>query len=195
MSRTLLQINASARSTGSVTRTLTDAVVHSLNADDVVTRDLAQSALPQITEDWVGANFTREDARNDMQKETLALSDTLVAELETADTIVIGVPIYNFGIPAALKAWVDLIARAGRTFRYTENGPEGLLTNKRAIVVVASGGTATESEIDFATPYLRHVLGFVGIVDVTLVAADRLEGDDLTAKSAAAGTQVAALAA
>ena len=97
-----------------------------------------------------------------------------MAELKAADVVVIGMPVYNFGIPAALKAWVDLIARARVTFRYAESGPEGLLTGKRAIVVAASGGTPVDSEIDFATPYLRHALGFVGITDVEVVAADRL---------------------
>jgi len=92
-----------------------------------------------------------------------------------ADVLVIGVPIYNFGIPAALKAWVDMVARARLTFRYTEQGPEGLLRVKRAYLVVASGGTAAGSAVDFATGYLRHVLGFLGIDDVEIIAADRAQ--------------------
>ena len=97
----------------------------------------------------------------------------------------IGLPIYNFGVPAALKAWVDLVARAGVTFRYTEAGPQGLLTAKRAIVAVASGGTEAGSEIDFATGYIRHVLGFIGITDVSFVTADRLmiDADGTMAKA------------
>ena len=101
----------------------------------------------------------------------------MVAELEAADTIVIGVPIYNFGVPAALKAWVDMVCRARRTFAYTENGPVGLLDNKKAFLVIASGGTDSGSEIDFATGYLRHVLGFIGIHDVTIVDASGLMKD------------------
>lgn len=104
----------------------------------------------------------------------LALSDTLVGELKSADTIVIGTPVYNFAVPAALKAWIDLVARARETFQYTEDGPVGLLQGKKAYVIIASGGTKVGSEIDFAGNYLKHVLGFIGITDVTIVAADQL---------------------
>ena len=108
--------------------------------------------------------------------------------------LVIGVPVYNFGIPTNLKAWVDMICRAGITFRYTEAGPEGLVTGKRAILVAATGGTPVGSEIDFATNYMRHILGFIGITDVQVVAADRLSVD-AEGSIAAAKEQVAALAA
>ncbi|MEQ9257581.1 MAG: NAD(P)H-dependent oxidoreductase [Roseovarius sp.] len=177
MTRTILQIDASARHQGSVTRDLTAQIVARHPGAKVIHRDLAADPLPQIDEAWVTANFTPADKRTEAQTDKLALSETLVAELEAADTIVIGLPVYNFGLPAALKAWVDLVARAGRTFRYTEAGPEGLLTGKRAIVALASGGTREGSEIDFATPYLRHILGFIGIDDVTVVAADHLALD------------------
>lgn len=177
MTRTLLRIDASARRTGSVSRQLTDDVIARLGAAEVITRDLLETPVPQITEDWVTANFTPAAERSADQAATLALSDALVAEVQAADTIVIGLPIYNFGVPAALKAWVDQVARAGVTFQYTANGPEGLLTGKRAVVAVASGGTEAGSEIDFATGYIRHVLGFLGISDVTFVAADRLMVD------------------
>jgi FMN-dependent NADH-azoreductase len=126
-----------------------------------------------LTENWVGANFTDDADRSDDQKAALAASDEMIAELEAADTIVIGVPIYNFSIPAALKAWIDLIARARKTFRYTEAGPEGLLKGKKAYLVVTSGGVPVGSDYDFATGYLRHVLGFVGITDVNIIAADQ----------------------
>jgi hypothetical protein len=108
-----------------------------------------------------------------------------VAELKAADTLVIGLPIYNFGVPAALKAWVDQVARAGVTFKYSEYGPKGLLEGKRAIVAVASGGTEAGSDIDFATGYIRHVLGFIGITDVEFVTADRLmlDADGTMAKA------------
>ena len=168
---TILHIDSSARTQGSVTRDLTADIVSKLGGD-VIRRDLSE-ALPQITEAWVGANFTPADDRDAAQRDTLALSDQLVEELKAADTIVIGAPVYNFGIPAALKAWVDLIARAGLTFKYTETGPVGLLQGKRAIIAVATGGTPVGSEIDFATGYLKHVMGFIGIHDVEVIAADR----------------------
>lgn len=194
MTDTILRIDASARIDGSVTRRLTDRVVDTLGARDVILRDLAQTPVPQIDADWIGASFTPEAERSDAQRAALALSDELIGEITRADTLVIGLPVYNFGVPAALKAWIDQIARAGVTFRYTDSGPKGLLESKRAIVVAASGGTPIGSEIDFATGYLRHVLGFVGIEDVTLVNADRL-ASDAEAAIAAAERQVTALAA
>lgn len=171
MTNSILRIDASARTTGSTTRALNDQVVASLTQDgpvSVVQRDLTQ-AIPQINETWVDANFTAPEARDAAQTAALALSNTLVAELKSADTLLIGLPIYNFSLPASLKAWIDQVARVGETFRYGENGPEGLLTNKRAIIAVASGGTKVGSDIDFATDYLRHVLGFLGVTDVIFV--------------------------
>ncbi|MEJ6390751.1 FMN-dependent NADH-azoreductase [Gymnodinialimonas ulvae] len=193
MTDTILRIDASARRDGSVSRDLTDKVIDRLAPNRTITRDLADG-LPLIDETWVGANFTPADQRTPAQAEKLALSDTLITEITSADTLVIGLPIYNFGVPAALKAWIDQVARAGVTFQYTETGPKGLLSGKRAIVVVASGGTEAGSEIDFATGYIRHVLGFIGIHDVTLVTADRLMVDADAALSSAAA-QVEALAA
>ena len=193
MTQTVLRIDASARRDGSISRELTDKVLAQLNPATTVTRDLADG-IPLITEDWIGANFTPADQRSAAQVETLALSDELVAELKAADAIVIGVPIYNFGVPAALKAWIDQVARAGLTFQYSETGPKGLLEGKRAIVVVASGGTEAGSAIDFASTYMRHVLGFVGITDVELVTADRLMVD-AEASMKTANAQLAALAA
>jgi FMN-dependent NADH-azoreductase len=124
----------------------------------------------------------------------LALSDSLVAELQAADTVLITLPIWNFGIPSTLKAWIDQVARAGVTFRYTPDGPVGLLEGKRAILAVASGGTEVGSAIDFATDYLRHVLGFIGIHEVEIVAADRLMVD-ADASHAKADAAIDALAA
>ena len=191
MEQNILRIDSSARRQGSVSRDLTARVTERLGGN-VVVRDLADTPVPQIDEDWVNANFTPADTRTEAQKATLALSDSLVGELQAADTVVIGVPIYNFGVPAALKAWIDQVARAGVTFKYTEQGPRGLLEGKRAIVVIASGGTKSGSDIDFATDYVRHVLGFIGISDVEVIAADRL-GADAEAALAAAGAQVDAL--
>lgn len=179
MTMQILRIDASARLTGSVTRDLNDQIVAKYEAAgsvELTLRDLTH-ALPHITEDWIAANFTAADERTKDQKATLALSDELVGELRDADIVLIGLPIYNFGVPAALKAWIDLVARAGETFRYSEAGPVGLLEGKRAIVSVASGGTQRGSEIDFATTYLTHVLGFIGIKDVVFVSADQMALD------------------
>lgn len=192
MTRTLLHIDASARLSGSTTRQLTAAVVARLGGD-VIRRDLTHP-VPQIDEAWVNANFTPAEARTAEQKATLALSDTLVAEIKAADVLVIGAPLYNFAVPAALKAWIDQIGRAGLTFKYTENGPVGLLEGKRAVIALATGGTAVGSEVDFASGYLRHIMGFIGITDVEIVAADRVMVDADKAR-AGADAQIAALAA
>lgn len=196
MAQNILHIDASARPEGSVTRTLSQALVDTLSAPGarVVKRDIGLSPLPLLTGDWVGANFTPDEDRTPDQQATLTLSDQLIAEIEAADTLVLGVPIYNFGVPAAFKAWIDLVARARKTFKYTESGPVGLLDGKTAYVAVASGGTQAGSAIDFATPYIRHVLGFLGIHDVTVVAADKLSvsGEE---KIAAAHAEIQALAA
>ena len=128
--------------------------------------------------EWVAANNTAADERTPEQNAKLSVSDTLISELEAADTLLIGLPIYNFGVPAALKAWIDQVCRARRTFAYSENGPVGLLEGKRAIVVYVSGGTPIGSDIDFASNYVRHIMGFIGITDVTFVAADKHMMDD-----------------
>lgn len=178
-SLTLLRVDASVRRDGSVTRDLTNQFVETFATQHetaILNHDLAKG-LPLIDEAWVGANFTPAEDRTDEQKQALALSDSLIEDLKAADVIAIGLPIYNFGVPAGLKAWVDQIARARVTFRYTENGPEGLLKGKKAYLFVASGGTQVDSAIDFATTYMRHALSFVGIDDVTVVAADQMMVD------------------
>ena len=170
----VLEIQASARGTGSISRELTADLIAALEARhgniDVTTRDLA-NGLPFVDEAWVSANFTPEEERTNTHRQILSRSDDLVAELKEADVLVIGSPIYNFSVPAVLKAWIDMIARARLTFRYTENGVEGLLEGKKAYVVVPSGGVPMGSPVDFATPYLRHALGFVGITDVEFIGA------------------------
>ncbi len=193
MTQTILHIDASARLTNSATRTISRQILDHLGADQVIQRDLVEP-LPQVTEDWIGANFTPADQRSADQKATLALSDRLVDEIARADTLVIGLPIYNFSIPASFKAWIDLVARVGLTFAYTETGPRGLMEGKRAIIALASGGTAIGSDADFASGYVRHVLGFIGISDVTFIAADTMATNP-EAALAAAETAVQALAA
>lgn len=180
MTTTILRIDASARLEGSVSRELNDRIIDRFrSAGDValIERDLATSSLPLLDASWIEANFTPVDARTDDQKTVLALSNELVQEIQESDILLIGMPVYNFGVPASLKAWVDLVARAGVTFAYSENGPKGLLTGKRAIVSVASGGTEVGSDVDFASGYIRHILGFIGISDVLFVSADRLALD------------------
>ena len=173
----VLEVSGSGRQADSVSRRLSQDIIAALEARhgdvDITRRDLADG-IGLVDEAWIAANFTAEEERTAAQRERLATSDALVAELQQADVVVIGAPIYNFSVPAALKAWVDMIARARLTFRYTENGPEGLLQGKKAYVVIASGGVAVDSAVDFATPYLRQVLRFVGITDVEVVAADQL---------------------
>ena len=180
----ILNVQASANLQSSVTRMLSKATVTHLAADNVVTRNLSDG-IKLLDSDWVAANSTPAADRSDAQKNALALSDTLIAEINDADTLVIGLPIYNFGVPAALKAWIDQIARVGITFSYSDNGPVGLLENKRAIILLASGGTKMGSEIDFASAYMKHILGFIGITDVTIIPADALMQDADTKKTEA----------
>jgi FMN-dependent NADH-azoreductase len=191
----ILEVSASGRSQGSVSRMLTGTIVAALQGSrasvDVVRRDLS-AGMPLVDEAWITANFTDEADRSAEQRATLAFSDVLVAELQQADVLVIGAPIYNFGVPAALKAWIDMIARARKTFRYTEHGPKGLLKGKQAYIVIASGGVPVDSAVDFATPYLRQALRFIGITDIEVIAAEQLNSK-AEASIDAARTRIAAL--
>ena len=168
----VLVVQSSGRLNGSTTRALSAQLLDKMQSKigrlNIVERELTEG-VPFVDDAWINANFTPPEERSAHQSATLGYSDTLVEELENADVVVIGAPIYNFGVPAVLKAWIDQIARARRTFLYTDKGPKGLLTGKTAIVVTASGGTTQGSEVDFAIRYLRHVLGFIGIDDVKLV--------------------------
>ena len=178
----VLRVDASARVEGSITRQLADRMIDGMQDRipelAITRRDVAQG-LPFVDADWVDANLTDPDARSESQLQALAGSDALVAEVMAADVWVISTPIYNFGVPASLKAWIDQIARARLTFRYTDQGPQGLLTNKKVYILTATGGTEVGSAIDFATPWLKFVLGFLGITDVEIIAADRgmMRGD------------------
>ena len=168
----ILHIDASARSHGSISRALSAEAVENIGggaANVTVTRRDLANGLPQVDEAWVGATFTPKEARTDAQRGVLELSDALIDELRAANVIVIGMPVYNFSVPAALKAWIDLVARVGETFAYTETGPKGLLGGKRAVVAYASGGVPLGSDLDFASDYLRHIFGFLGISEVEFV--------------------------
>jgi len=171
MSQQILRIDASMRKNGSYSRTLSDRLIGRLKSQTLSTvkvRDLADG-IPDIDEAWIGANFADVAERTSEQRSVLSCSNALISELKSADTLVIGLPIYNFNVPAAFKAWIDQIARAKITFRYGDNGPEGLLKDKKAYVILSSGGTQLGSDIDFISDYMYHILGFIGIKDVTII--------------------------
>lgn len=195
----ILYVTASIRSDAeSVSRGLGQRIVDGLVARTgaaVTTRDLAASELPFVSAERFAANLTPAAGRTPEQAELAATADTLIAELQAAETIVIAAPVYNFGPPASLKAWADLVARAGTTFRYTANGPEGLLKGKKAYVAIATGGTPVGADFDFMSRWLTFFLGFLGISDVEMVAADGIMGEGGEAKIAAAQEAALKLAA
>jgi FMN-dependent NADH-azoreductase len=175
---TLLQITSSPLQT-SISSELTSEFAKAWRAKNpdgkVVLRNLADAPPKPIDQTWIGAAFTPEGGRTDEQKAVLAASDALIAELGQADEIVIGVAMHNFSVPSVLKLWIDQVARSGKTFKYGENGPEGLLKGRKATVLVASGGVyevgTPAGALNFVEPYLRAVLGFLGITDVKFVTA------------------------
>lgn len=153
----------------------------------VVERALAPANIPHLSSETLAALGKQPEARTRVEQDAVAFADSLIAEVEAADTIVIGAPMYNFTIPTTLKAWIDHIARAGRTFRYTATGPEGLLKNKKVVVVVSRGGfyagDAAAAGMNHQEPYLRTVLGFIGLTDVSFVAVEgQAIGPDVAAK-------------
>ncbi len=172
----ILRIDSSAMGEAGQSARLAGRIIGDLKSNNMVAevteRDL-NDGLPHLSHDWVVANNTPAAERSSAQNETLALSDTLIAEIEIADVLVIGVPLYNFSIPASLKAWIDLICRARKTFAYGENGAQGLMTGKKAIITFSSGGTPFGSQIEFASDYMRHILQFIGVSDVEFVVAEQ----------------------
>lgn len=172
----ILQINSSARSTGSESTRVADAIVARLQGANpgasLVRRDLASNPHPAIDEATLGALFTPADQRTPEQAARVALDDALIAEAQAADAIVIGAPMYNFGITVQLKSWFDALARAGVTFRYTAEGPEGLLKNKKVYVALSRGGIHKNGASDSQVPFLKTFLGFVGLTDVTFVYSE-----------------------
>jgi len=184
----ILQINTSAKRNASESTRLATRITESLvarHADAKVTlRDLAVNPLPAIDETILGALFTPADARSPAQNDIVAASDALVAELQAADVLVLGVPMYNLGVPAQAKHWIDAIARAGVTFRYTANGPEGMVKGKTVYLALTRGGIYRDTPMDTLLPYLRTVLGFLGMNDVRPVFAEGLAmGADVAAKA------------
>ncbi|TWI69601.1 FMN-dependent NADH-azoreductase [Pseudoduganella lurida] len=171
----ILQINSSARSTGSESTRLADAIVAKLNASGtatVVRRDLAAAPHPVLDEAALQALFTPADARTPDQNARVALDDALIAQAQAADVIVIGAPMYNFGITVQLKSWFDAIARAGVTFKYGATGPVGLLTGKKVYVAVTRGGIHKDAPSDVQLPHLKAFLSFVGLTDVQFVFSE-----------------------
>ncbi|MHB1046028.1 MAG: FMN-dependent NADH-azoreductase [Thermoanaerobaculia bacterium] len=174
----ILQINASARSEGANSTRVANAVVERLRAanpgSSLKVRDLAKEPVPVLDSAELGALFAPAEGRTPEQAASVAARDALIAEVKEADALVLGVPMYNLGNPVQLKAWIDAIARAGVTFRYTASGPEGLLKGKTAYVALARGGRYRGMPTDAQTPYLKTVLGFLGIADVRFIYAEGL---------------------
>jgi FMN-dependent NADH-azoreductase len=187
----LLQIDSSAR-LSSVSRELTAKFVEEWKREnpggEVVVRDLAKTPLPLITDEWTYAVHSDPSTLTPAQREVIAISDTLIAELFAADTVVIGVPMYNFSLPWTLKAWIDQVVRLGKTFAYGANGPQGLFTGKKIVIITSRGASYTAgspwAHADFQEPYLRHILGFIGATDITFIHAENQRpGGELAAPS------------
>jgi FMN-dependent NADH-azoreductase len=198
----LLRIDSSARR-NSVSRQLTSRFVETWKKDHprgkVIERDLATTSLPLITDEWALAVHSDPASLTPAQRETLAISDTLVEELLAADTIVIGAPMHNFTISAPLKAWIDQVVRVGRTVLWRPNGPEGVLKGKKVAVLTSRGGAyrpgTPTAQYDFQERYLRHILGFIGLTDVTFIHAENQKPGDLAEPARAAAIEQVQLAA
>jgi FMN-dependent NADH-azoreductase len=195
----ILQINTSARSTGAHSTRLADAITARLQGltaqARVKVRDLATDPHPILDAAALTALFTPADQRTPDQAARIALDDALIAQVQHADILVLGVPMYNFGISVQMKTWIDAIARAGVTFRYTANGPEGLLKGKKVYVALARGGVYRDTPADSQVPYLKHILAFLGLTDVTFIYAEGLAlgGDAVSLAFSQAQAQIDAL--
>lgn len=173
----ILTVTASPNGADSLTAGLARRLAKKLDpAADIVVRDLAAEPPAHLDQATIGAFYTPDDQRSAAQRKLLVASDAYVAELEVADVIILAVPMHNFSIPSVLKAWIDQIARVGRTFRYTEAGPEGLLKDKKVYVIAARGGDYSAAgrlaALDHQVPFLKTVMGFVGLDDVTFINAE-----------------------
>jgi FMN-dependent NADH-azoreductase len=189
----LLRIDSSARRS-SVSRQLTDRFVDAWKkanpAGEVIERDLATTHLPHITDEWTLAAYSDPATRTPAQREVLSVSETLIEELVAADMIVIGAPMYNFAVSAPLKAWIDQVVRVGRTVHVGPNGREGILKGKKVFVLTSRGGSyrpdTPTAQYDHQEPYLRHILGFIGLTDVTFIHAENQKPGELAEPSRAA---------
>lgn len=196
MSR-LLVVESSARQQGSISRQLTAEFLQrwqaSHPADQIVQRDLASTVLPHLDTDLLGGWMKSAAEQTPAEQAALARSNELTEELLAADVLVLAAPMYNFGIPSTLKAWLDHVLRAGVTFKYTETGPQGLLSGKRAIVLTARGGVYAGGPLDHQEPYLRQALAFIGIHDVQFIHAEGLNmGDEFQQRGLATARQAIA---
>ncbi|MDI1279515.1 NAD(P)H-dependent oxidoreductase [Methylobacter sp.] len=191
---TLLQLNSSIFSSGGQSTQLADQFVTAWQANEpdaqVIVRDLAHDAIPHLDAQRVLAFFAQPETRTPEQQAYVAESDALIEEIKQARVIVIGLPMYNFGIPSTLKAYFDQIARAGVTFRYTENGPEGLLTGKKVYVFAARGGIYAGTPLDSQTNYVRDFLGFLGMNNTEFVYAEGLNMGETAKEAALAGAKL-----
>ena len=172
--KTILQLNTSIQSGNGESTRLANDFVGQLGEAEVIVRDLAGEPVPHLDAERFGAFLSKPEARTEKQEAVLAYSDRLIEEIRRADTIVLGLPMYNFGVPSMLKAYFDHIARAGVTFRYTEKGPVGLLTGKKVYVLATRGGYYQGTALDTQTAYVRDFLAFIGITDVEFVYAEGL---------------------
>jgi FMN-dependent NADH-azoreductase len=175
----ILFYKTSPKNEGSISTELGEYLVNRLSKEgntNVSKRQLDQ--IPFINQKIINGLYINDNEKTLEQLEALKISDAIVKDVHENDTIIISTPIYNFAAPAVLKAWADLVARLNKTFQYTDNGPVGLLKNKKAYIVVSSGGTKIGSEIDFFTPWMKFFLNFIGIKDVTFISADQLMSDD-----------------
>ncbi|PJJ60931.1 FMN-dependent NADH-azoreductase [Hymenobacter chitinivorans] len=184
----ILQIISSAQGANSFSTRLSQGIIDKLLAAEpgsrVVVRDVAAQPFPHLEEAHLQAYLTPTEGRSPEQQQAVQHSDEAIAQVMAADVLVIGVPFYNFSIPSSLKSWLDHLTRAGITFRYTPTGPEGLITGKKVYLAVASGGIYSDGPMqayDFATPYLRLVLRFLGLTDVTLARVEGVKLPDFQA--------------
>lgn len=192
---TILQINSAARSQGANSTLLLNELTQKLQQShpgaELVIRNLQAAPLPHLDDAILGAFFTPAEQRTPEQVEIAARSEALIAELQAADIVVLGAPMYNFGISSQLKTYFDFIARAGLTFKYSATGPEGLVTGKKVFVVSARGGKYVGTPNDSQTTYLKTFLGFLGMTDVTFIYAEGLNMGPDAASAALASAREA----
>ena len=189
MAHKILIVTASANQANATSRSLAQQALELIGDHykqlEITERDTS-SGIPAIDDKWIAASYSGASSDSETQAR-LQLSDQFIEEIRRADEIIIATPMYNFSLPAGLKSWIDHITRAGVTFRYTEEGPIGLLDNKPVTLIVTTGGVPADSNIDFLTPYLRHVLGFIGLKNISLIAADAMNVDPVSNLNKAQG--------
>ncbi len=181
---TLLRLDTSLFSGQGVSTQLSDELVAKLRSADselkVIHRNFSEQSVPHLDGEWLQALMTPTEQRDELQQQKVDYSDLLIAELQQADTVVIGLPMYNFSIPSMLKAWFDHVARAGTTFKYTETGPVGLLTDKKVYLVTTRGGVHKDQASDTQLPFVKTFLAFLGLTNVEVIYAEGLNmGDEM----------------